>query len=205
MIDVPEAGLVHPPSAHRHSHDDERPYLERIERDRASKDAVFQTSPDSPLSPGSRRDFKGLSYFEVDEAYRLAGLRLAPYLGDQPVSFEIPTSDGRMRAARRAGTFGFVLAGIACSLTAYDLSDGEANMLFVPFLDATSGHETYGAGRYLDVEPGADGRYVLDFNIAYHPLCVYSDIYSCPLTPAENRLSLRIEAGERLLTDEAAR
>ena len=67
-----------------------------------------------------------------------------------------------------------------------------------PFLDATSGHETYGAGRYLDLEPEDDGTYDLDFNLAYHPSCVYDVRFSCPLTPAENRLPVRIEAGERL-------
>ena len=70
--------------------------------------------------------------------------------------------------------------------------------MFVPFLDATSGHETYGAGRYLDIEPEDDGTYSLDFNLAYHPSCVYDFRFSCPLTPAENRLRIRIEAGERL-------
>jgi uncharacterized protein (DUF1684 family) len=68
----------------------------------------------------------------------------------------------------------------------------------VPFLDATSGTETYGAGRYLDLEPEDDGTYILDFNLAYHPSCVYDVVYSCPLTPAENRLPVRVEAGERL-------
>ncbi len=70
--------------------------------------------------------------------------------------------------------------------------------LFVPFLDETSGRETYGAGRYLDIEPEEDGTYSLDFNLAYHPSCAYDVRFSCPLTPAENRLDLRIEAGERL-------
>ncbi|MBI3751459.1 MAG: DUF1684 domain-containing protein [Chloroflexi bacterium] len=65
-------------------------------------------------------------------------------------------------------------------------------------MDATTGTESYGAGRYLDLEPEADGSYALDFNLAYHPLCVYDPKYSCPLTPAENRLPIRIEAGERL-------
>ena len=70
--------------------------------------------------------------------------------------------------------------------------------LFVPFLDATSGSETYGAGRYLDVPVEDDGTYSIDFNLAYHPSCVYDAKFSCPLTPAENRLPVRIEAGERL-------
>ena len=84
-------------------------------------------------------------------------------------------------------------------LAAYKLAHSDGS-LFVPFLDATSGPETYGAGRYLDVEPEPDGTYVLDFNAAYHPYCAHASDYSCPLTPAENRLPDRIEAGERLAT-----
>jgi hypothetical protein len=68
----------------------------------------------------------------------------------------------------------------------------------------TSGNETYGAGRYLDLEAESDGTYVIDFNLAYHPYCVYADDFSCPLTPAENRLPIRIEAGERLADEDAA-
>ena len=83
-------------------------------------------------------------------------------------------------------------------LTAYTFDGGDGQSLFVPFLDATSGTETYGAGRYLDLEPEDDLSYELDFNLAYHPSCVYDPVYSCPLTPAENRLPIRIEAGERL-------
>ena len=84
-------------------------------------------------------------------------------------------------------------------LTAYTFDgDGDEGSLFVPFVDATSGSDTYGAGRYLDIEREDDGTYTLDFNLAYHPSCVYDAIYSCPLTPAENRLPVRVEAGERL-------
>ena len=54
----------------------------------------------------------------------------------------------------------------------------------MPFLDATSGSETYGAGRYIDIEVEEDGTYSLDFNLAYHPSCVYDPKFSCPLTPA---------------------
>jgi hypothetical protein len=70
--------------------------------------------------------------------------------------------------------------------------------LFLPFLDATSGTETYGAGRYVDLAPGLDGWYVLDFNLAYHPLCAYGRTdYRCPKTPEENRLPFAVRAGER--------
>ena len=143
-------------------------------------------------------DFTGLPYFPVDPSLRFEELVLEPYLGAEPTAFQIPTSDGQLRPARRAGSFTFEREGAPRRLTAYALEGGGSDSLFVPFLDATSARETYGAGRYLDLEPEPDGTYSLDFNLAYHPYCVYDEGYSCPLTPAENRLPIRIEAGERL-------
>ncbi len=182
-----------------HAHDlgDSRPYdpVAAILANRADKDAFFAVSLDSPIPPSERFPFAGLAYFPADLAYRVEGLELTPYEGDGPQEFVIPTSDGDQRPAMRAGTIRFGLGGRELALVAYDLGTGS---LFVPFLDATSGRETYGAGRYLDIEPEGDGTYTLDFNAAYHPYCAYSPDYSCPLTPAENRLPVRIEAGERL-------
>ena len=71
---------------------------------------------------------------------------------------------------------------------------------FVPYRDATSGDETYGAGRYLDIDPNPDGTVTIDFNLAYNPLCAYSDAFSCPLPPVENWLAVPIRAGERDFT-----
>lgn len=183
---------------HEHDHGDDGSYARQVERDRAAKDSYFTSSPASPIAREARRNFSGLAYFPVDEGLRLERLRLEPYRGDQPVEFAIPTSDGQRRPARRAGTFTFEIGGTRCTLTTYVLEGSHAHALFVPFLDKTSGSATYGAGRYLDLDPEADGTYVLDFNRAYHPLCVYSEDYSCPLTPAENRLPVTIDAGERL-------
>lgn len=169
--------------------------IRAIEAERAAKDDAFRRSPQSPI-PAERRDtFTGLAYFPVDPAYRLEGVALSPYAGDGPEAFLMPTSTDEMRRAWRAGTFLFELSGQPLSLVAYDLGNGS---LFVPFQDATSGGETYGAGRYLDLEPELDGTFTLDFNLAYFPYCAYSPDYSCPLTPAENRLPVRVEAGERL-------
>ena len=172
-----------------------------IRHQRSAKDAFFRSSPHSPLPQEARVSFEGLAYFPVDATYRVEAIELGPYEGDGPEDFAIPTSDGDLRPARRAGSLQFELGGRALSLTAYDLGSGG---LFVPFQDATSGSETYGAGRYLDLEPEPDGTYILDFNLAYHPYCAYSPDYSCPLTPAENRLPVPIAAGERLPVEGAA-
>lgn len=188
---------------HGPEHDDSGDYAAHLEAERARKDAYFRSAPDSPIPHEDRHDFAGLPYFPVDPSLRFEGLALAPYEGAEPSAFQIPTSDGQLRPAHRAGTFTFDMGGEPRRLTAYTLDGGHAESLFVPFLDATSGGETYGAGRYLDLEAEPDDSYTLDFNLAYHPYCVYAPSFSCPLTPAENRLSVRIEAGERLAPEDA--
>ena len=183
-----------------HHHHEHRPlsYEEAVASFRADKDAFFGSDPGSPVPEAERPTFAGLPYYGIDPDWRFEDLQLEPYTGDEPSNFQIPTSDGQLRSAHRAGVLRFEQEGARHGLTAYTFDGGVDESLFVPFLDATSGTETYGAGRYLDLEPEEDGTYSLDFNLAYHPSCVYDPKYSCPLTPAENRLPMRIEAGERL-------
>ena len=214
---------VAPANEHHHVHDDadghqHEPleYAAAVEAFRADKDHYFRHGDRSPIPVTEREAFEGLDYFPVDEDLRFDDRPLETYDGSEPQRFQIPTSDGRLLPAHRAGSLRFELAGERRSLAAYVLDDPSGHVhaaealegaeapeeelpaLFVPFLDATSGNETYGAGRYLDLEPEDDGTYTLDFNLAYHPSCVYDFRFSCPLTPAENRLPIRIEAGERL-------
>ena len=190
----------HDHEAHEHAHHEHVPveYKDAVEGFRLDKDEFFKTDPRSPLPESERAAFTGLPYYPVDEGLAFEDRVLEPYTGDEPSNFQIPTSDGKLRPAHRAGVLRFELDGEPRELTAYTFDGGDGQSLFVPFLDQTSGTETYGAGRYLDLEPEADGTYALDFNLAYHPSCVYDAKFSCPLTPAENRLPVRIEAGERL-------
>jgi hypothetical protein len=187
---------------HEHQHHDHEhvpvAYKDAVEGFRLDKDEFFKTMPGSPIPEAERATFTGLPYYPVDESMVFEGLTLEPYTGDEPSNFQIPTSDGKLRPAHRAGVLRFELGGAPRQLTAYTFDEGDGESLFVPFLDQTSGTETYGAGRYLDLEPEDDGTYTVDFNLAYHPSCVYDMKFSCPLTPAENRLPVRIEAGERL-------
>lgn len=168
-----------------------------IEQQRAAKDAFFRDSRHSPIPPGERGSFGGLDYYPVDPAFRFEGLRLAPLDPSLEVETQVQTSDGAVRQGRRVGALVFSVGGIEQRLTALRLAGSHGDALFVPFRDATSGIETYGAGRYLDLEPAPDGSIDLDFNVAYSPFCAYSPSYSCPLPPPENTLSVRIEAGER--------
>ncbi len=120
--------------------------------ERAAKNAFFRTSPHSPISAAGRAGFDGLAYYPVDPAWRFERLRLQPPDDDTLDRIEIATSDGGARIVRRLGTLSFVVGGQPRQLAAYELGHSDGS-LFVPFLDATSGAETYRAGRYLDVEP----------------------------------------------------
>jgi uncharacterized protein len=179
-------------------HDHDHVYADAIRHEREAKDRFFRESGASPLPHALRGDFRGLAYYPPDPRFRF------PARWPEPVeaaatSIEIQTSDGATRQATRVGRLVFELAGSPCTLTAFRLAGAAGVSLFVPFRDATSGDTTYGSGRYLDIEPEPDGTYVLDFNVAYNPWCAYSPEFSCPLTPSENRLSVPVEAGERML------
>ena len=194
------AGHAHE-HAHEHHHaprDVATEYVDAIADFRHRRDRAFAEGDDSPLPEQDRASFHGLRYFPADLHYRIEGLQPEPYGGSEAPTFAMQTSDGQLRQARRIATLRFELQGRPLALHAYGFEDSGEGEFFVPFLDATSGHETYGAGRYLDLEAEEDGSIVLDFNLAYHPLCVYSPFYSCPLPPSENRLPVRIEAGEMM-------
>ena len=163
------------------------------------RDELFSRHPQSPLDPSLRAGFSGLSYFDYDPAARV----LASVESSEPVTVGVPISQEAAYRFTRFGRATFELQGQPCSLGVLWL-EGYGGGLFLPFGDATSRRETYGAGRYLlDTVKGADlgredGRLVLDFNFAYHPSCAYDLRWACPLAPAENRLPFAVASGERL-------
>lgn len=165
----------------------------------AERDRLFKEHPQSPLGPAARSGFEGLIYFDYDPRARVAAqIEIA-----EPHTYEIGTSSGDTYALTRYGAVHFALHDAAVTLELYWL-EGYGGGLFLPFRDATSGTETYGAGRYLlDTVKGADlgtenGELVLDFNFAYHPSCAYDPKWACPLAPPPNRLDIAVRAGERL-------
>lgn len=172
--------------------------MSQLEEFRAAKDRFFKEHPQSPLTDEQRAAFGGLRYFPERPELRLA-LPVEPFA--QGSAIVMQTSTGERQSYRRLGTLRFSVAGQEAVLT---LFADEAGGLFLPFADALAGSETYGAGRYLEPEPLADGRVLLDFNLAYNPYCAYNDDWSCPLTPPENRLRVAIRAGERLFHEPVA-
>lgn len=180
----------------RANHMDDRAVFE-ISEFRKGKDGFFRLSSNSPLTQSQKVSFRGLAYFEYDPAFRFK-VRLESCPAEEVA---IQTNSGDVRTYFRAGYLLFEVDGEANKLTALGRDDDEE--LFLPFADATSGRETYAGGRYLDLLlPRDDGIVLVDFNYAYNPYCAYSSAWSCPLPPAENKLSVAIRAGERILSQD---
>ena len=158
---------------------------------RQTKDENFAGGHDSPLIEHQKHDFKGLRYFDENPGLRFV-VELEEFESQDAV--EMQTSTGDVAQFIRWGRISFEVGRQKAQLTL--LKDEGSGEYFLPFADATSGHETYGAGRYLEVEELPDGKLLVDFNYAYNPYCAYNESWSCPLTPAENRLKVAVRAGE---------
>jgi uncharacterized protein (DUF1684 family) len=169
----------------------------QIERERKQKDQFFKEHWQSPIPEKDRKRFKGLDYFPPDPKYRFE-LELHEHPKKKIVQIE--DTGGNLRNMFRWGEFRFTIDGVECTLQAYK-SEANEPMLFIPFKDATSGKETYGAGRYIDLhdpdDRTPDGKWILDFNKAYNPWCAFSWDYVCPYVPPENWLKVPIKAGEK--------
>jgi uncharacterized protein (DUF1684 family) len=153
--------------------------------------AIIVFDPKSPRYS----EYKGMKWFPADLAYRI----VAPlHPNPNPDTTIILSTRGNRRRAVRVGWFDFKVNGGEARLEADRLLEpgvGEKDISLF-FQDATTGKDSYSVGRYLDPELQPDGRYVLDFNMAYDPACAYSNHYNCPLPPKENRLSVAIRAGQ---------
>jgi uncharacterized protein (DUF1684 family) len=144
-------------------------------------------------------DFQGLAYFDVDSNFRIT----ANFTKSIGKKFKMPTSTDRKPIYRRYGYVEFYIGLEKQTLTVYQnmalrRQKEYKNYLFIPFRDASSNHETYGGGRYLDLQIPDGNKTILDLNTVYNPYCVYSHRYSCPIPPAENTLKLSILAGEKV-------
>lgn len=159
--------------------------------DRRAKDEFFGSDHHSPIPPEARAGFKGLSYYPPtgDLVFTVAPEMI------EPEAVTIATTSGDERQYARVAKVDLSIEGEQVELFLYETGHPG---YFVPFRDATSGSETYGAGRYLDIEANEDGTVTVDFNLAYHPYCAYNSAYSCAVPPAENWLTVPIRAGERL-------
>jgi len=162
-----------------------------LQRFRADKDRFFATDPHSPLTHEQQHDFRGLNYFPENHDLRLE-VAIEEYPNKGTVKMQ--TTTGATQTYTRYGHIRFTVEGQEVALTVF----ASADSFFLPFADSLAGTETYGAGRYLELEPAGKGKYLVDFNYAYNPYCAYNEAWSCPITPAENRLKAPIRAGEKV-------
>ncbi len=178
--------------------DQEETWRRALLRFRLEKDEFMRHGRDSPFArPGAPR-FTGLKYFEPDPSFHFAAA-LQRYPTESSVI--MTTNEGTRQLYNRVGRFDLVVSGRTVSVQAYQSAERDDRNLFLPFKDATSGRETYGSGRYLDMAVQHDDRYLVDFNYAYNPYCAYAEEYACPLPPAENWLVVPIAAGEKKYRD----
>lgn len=179
-------------------------YEESIEKHRAKYKADFLTTSHSPLVAD---DLQFLSFYEADAKYNCK-CKVSVLTGEKP--FEIKTYAGDERSYVKYANVDCVIDQDEFTLAVYR-SIAMMSMpqykdhLFLPFMDSTNDEETYGGGRYIDLnkQDFKDGGQVhIDFNKCYNPYCAFSDGYSCPIPPAENHLDIAINAGEKMYRGE---
>lgn len=162
--------------------------------------AFYNNPATTPLSEQDKKQFKGIKFFPINDKYRVEA-RFTPIENGRIIPFT--TSSNSIKEYRELGTASFTIDNKEQTLTLYEPAQtiaGAENLVFIPFKDATSGLTSYGAGRYLELDKNdlnPEQTLIMDFNKAYNPYCAYSDDYNCPLPPAENTLSVKIEAGVR--------
>lgn len=157
----------------------------------------FQSKETSPLKEADRVAFQAFELFEYNPEMRIKAKFSAIEDAEQ---FKMKTSTDRRPVYQTVGKLEFEVGSVQEELFVYrnvELSqrEGFANYLFVPFTDLTNGEQSYGGGRYVDLEGPLGMEVVIDLNMAYNPYCAYNDKYSCPVPPIENHLEMKVKAG----------
>lgn len=163
---------------------------------KALNDSYFDAK-ETPLKPEEIVHFNGLVFYDYNADFVVLA-KLEKLANEK--TFQMPTSSGKTQDYKRYGILKFNIYDQNFELEVYQNLNlikrkGYEKHLFLPFIDLTSGDETYGAGRYLDIEIPDENILWLDFNKAYHPYCAYTSGYSCPITPDVNFLNIKVLAG----------
>ena len=164
---------------------------------RADNESLFLPSAPSPFSEEFRLKFAGLSYFEADESY-CVDATFEQIVDAKTVDY--PAFNDKTIPFRLYGTFEFEIEGEPMSLVAHqrmDLPEAKRQWLLIMFRDLTNGDETYGGGRYIQVDVPTDSKTKIDFNRATNPYCAYEAQLTCPVPPLQNWLKVRISVGEK--------
>ncbi len=194
-------GLAMASYAQEEASKEEIDYNSEIEKYRKGINIKLLYGDATPLLPEQQKEFKGLKYFAPDMDYLVEATLIKAGKQEDVI---MKTSGDRTPVYVKYGVINFTINGNSHSLTVYqnkkmlELSQ-DTSSLFIPFRDETCGVESYGGGRYIDCEiPDTGNKVMIDFNKAYNPYCAYNHSYSCVIPPEENRLAVRIEAGEKI-------
>lgn len=170
-------------------------YVERIGKERERQFKFLKYNGESPLTDEQKRNLNALDYYPIDQEYQIRA-RLVPV--DQRVMIQIPMTDGTLERYIKQAFAEFELQGKTHRLLLLQAAnEGDRRNFFLAFADETSGIETYGGGRFLDVRQDGKNSITIDFNLVYNPYCTYNPDYACPIPPKENLLTIPIYAGEK--------
>ena len=175
---------------------------------RAEADSFFRNNADSPFKKDTTIEYHSVNWFPIDPRYRDVS-RLHRYVNAETVI--VLGTKGEERKQLRYGYFAItvpddhgqpvVLKMNVYKFTPYDTKRYALykDALSVWFTDETTGKETYGVGRYVDVgneDADPDHSYIIDFNKAYNPYCAYSNMFSCAVPRKEDHLDIALRVGE---------
>ncbi|MGL1886400.1 MAG: DUF1684 domain-containing protein [Reichenbachiella sp.] len=174
-----------------------QPYEDSIMDFQKEMDAEFKSRKESPLEKKDLKKFKGLDFFVINPDLRFEAIFIRT-TGELP--FQMKTTTDRLPTYEKYGEALFEYEGKQYQLNIYQnhglrVQEAYKDYLFIPFTDLTSGEESYGGGRYLDLRIPDKETITIDFNKAYNPYCAYNSKYSCPIPPKENDLPFKVKAG----------
>jgi uncharacterized protein (DUF1684 family) len=170
-------------------------YMEKIEKERDRQFKFIRYNIESPLTEEQKKDFKELDFYPIDPAYKVRA-KMVPV--EDRKMMELPMTDGTVEKYLKHSFAEFQLSGQTYRLLLLQsVKELDKRNFFLAFADATSGVETYGGGRYINLRQDGKNSINIDFNMAYNPYCAYNPDFACPLPPKENVMEIAIRAGEK--------
>ncbi len=161
-------------------------YLEKLTKFRTQKDQFFKTSEESPFE--DKKKYTKLNYFSPDQAFRIRAT-VEPIQDTAKLKLRMTGGEEESFVKYGYATFRLKEQSHKLLLLLKMGEAGEEDQLFLPFTDETNGFDTYGGGRYLDLELDKNKELMIDFNFAYNPFCAYNHNYTCPVPPKENHFN----------------
>lgn len=175
--------------------EDEEIYVEKIQKERERQYKFLRFNIDSPLEEHQKKELQALDFYPIDISYRVRA-KMVPV--EDRKMLELPMTDGSVEKYLKHSYAEFQLQGQPVRLLLLQAAkEPDKRNFFLAFADATSGEETYGGGRYINLRQDGKNSITIDFNLAYNPYCAYNPDFACPLPPKENILEIPIRAGEK--------